>query len=96
MHPILFEIRGFPVYTYGVRHGGLPGANEPRNIDTLDNWVAISVTNLYDVYFDKPTFSWLQHFEPTARIGWSIYVYDLRQSTIPAGKRPLPAVPATP
>jgi hypothetical protein len=81
---------------YGVRNGGLPGANEPRNIDTLDNWVAISVTNLYDVYFDKPTFSWLQHFEPTARIGWSIYVYDLRQSTIPAGKRPLPAVPATP
>ena len=75
---------------YGVRNGGLPGADEPRNIDTLDNWVAVSVTNLYDVYFDRPTFSWLQRFRPAARIGWSIYVYDLRQQTIPAGKRPLP------
>ena len=81
---------------YGIRHGGLPGADEPREIDKLDNWVAISVTNLYDVYFDKPTFSWLQRFQPAARIGWSIYVYDLRQSTIPAGKRPLPVASASP
>jgi len=75
---------------YGIRTGGLPGAAEPREIDKIDNWVAVSVTNLYDVYFDEPTFSWLQRYEPTARVGWSIYLYDLRQSTIPAGKRPLP------
>lgn len=75
---------------YGIPHGGLPGSDEPGKIDTLDNWVAASVTNVYDVYFDRETFGWLRRFEPTAKIGWSIYLYDLRQSTIPAGKRPLP------
>ena len=75
---------------YGIPHGGLPGSDEPGKIDTLDNWVAASVTNVYDVYFDRETFGWLRRFEPAAKIGWSIYLYDLRQSTIPAGKRPLP------
>ena len=78
---------------YGIRHGGLPGANEPHEIDKLDNWVAASVTDVYDVYFDQPTFHWLQRYTPAARIGWSLYLYDLRQSTIPAGKRPLPPAP---
>lgn len=77
--------------TYGIRHGGLPGADEPAEIRKLDNWVVVSVTNLYDVYFDKPTFAWLQKFQPVAKVGWSLYVYDLRQQTIPAGQRPLPA-----
>lgn len=82
---------------YGIRHGGLPGANEPHEIDKLDNWVAASITDVYDVYFDQPTFNWLQRYTPAARIGWSLYLYDLRQSTLPAGKRPLPPAPnATP
>jgi hypothetical protein len=77
---------------YGIPHGGLPGANEREAIDKLDNWVAASVTNVYDVYFDRETFGWLRHYQPVAKIGWSLYLYDLRQSTLPAGKRPLPAI----
>lgn len=80
---------------YGIRHGGVPGAEEPAEIDKLDNWVVVSVTNLYDVYFDKPTFAWLRRFQPVAKVGWSLYVYDLRQRTIPAGQRPLPPPPVS-
>jgi 4-amino-4-deoxy-L-arabinose transferase-like glycosyltransferase len=66
---------------YGfAKHLGLPAVWEPSEIAKIDGWVAISVTDLYDVYYDKPTFSWLLKYEPTARVGYSFYVYDLRKS----------------
>lgn len=65
---------------YGIEAWSIPGAWEPDKTESLDCFVAISVTNLYDVYFDRPTFSWLRRHRPTGKIGYSIYLYDLRKT----------------
>jgi hypothetical protein len=40
--------------------------------------LAVSATSLVDLYVPKGTFAWLRQQRPTARVGYSIYVYDLR------------------
>jgi len=45
----------------------------------IDCVAAISVTTLYDLYVPRGSYAWLRRLEPTTRIGWSIYVYDLRK-----------------
>ena len=43
--------------------------------------VAISATNLQNVYFsDKRFYDWLKRYEPIYKIGYSIFIYDLDQS----------------
>jgi hypothetical protein len=43
--------------------------------------VAISATNLQNVYFsDKNFYDWLHKYEPVDKIGYSIFIYDLDQS----------------
>ena len=43
----------------------------------------MSATNLQSVYFaDKKTFSWLLPYEPVARIGYSIFVYDIQGDAV--------------
>lgn len=64
---------------YGIVPWAIPGAWDREKIESLDCFVAISVTQLYDVYFDRPTFAWLQLHKPTGHIGHSIYLYDLRK-----------------
>ena len=64
---------------YKINPGGLPGVYDPDQTERLDCFVAISVTNLYDVYFDKPTYVWLRNRKPDGRIGYSLYLYDLRK-----------------
>jgi 4-amino-4-deoxy-L-arabinose transferase-like glycosyltransferase len=40
--------------------------------------VAISATNLQNVYFsDKQFYDWLKKYEPVDKIGYSIFIYDL-------------------
>lgn len=40
--------------------------------------IAISVTNLQGVYFDsKAEYNWLKNSQPIAKIGYSIFLYDL-------------------
>ena len=68
---------------YKINPGGLPGVYEPGQIESLDCFVAISVTNLYDVYFEKPTYAWLRNRKPDGRIGYSLYLYDLRKKRTP-------------
>ena len=41
--------------------------------------LAVSATYLQGVYVPPARFAWLRQREPTARVGYSIYVYDLRQ-----------------
>jgi len=42
--------------------------------------LAISATNLQNVYFsDKHFYDWLKDYEPVAKIGYSIFIYDLDQ-----------------
>lgn len=40
--------------------------------------VAVSVTPLYGLYAPGDPYRWLRAYEPEARIGYSIYVYDFR------------------
>jgi hypothetical protein len=37
------------------------------------------VTNLYGLYVPHDAYRWLRERQPSAKIGWSIYVYDLRK-----------------
>ena len=48
--------------------------------------LAVSATTLQDMYVRKGTFAWLRQQKPTARVGYSIYVYDLRAQ---AGRGPI-------
>ena len=40
---------------------------------------AISVTPLYGLYVPEGDYAWLRERRPAARIGYSIYLYDLRK-----------------
>ena len=74
-----------PAY-YGIRYQYVPGGFWPLEPPPLDKVpataarkiLAISVYNLQDVktiYY--PLFGWLRHRQPIAKIGYSIFVYDL-------------------
>ena len=44
---------------------------------------AASVTPLYGLYVAHDRYRWLRELKPTAKIGYSIYVYDLRRRPAP-------------
>ena len=62
---------------YGVAHRDLPPVPTVEAAEALDCVAAISVTHLA-VNHDR--FGGLDGLEPDARIGYSIYVYDLRKT----------------
>jgi hypothetical protein len=69
---------------YGIKYDWLPSfvlynpePGKPSNI-MKNRYLAISVTNLQGVFFDdRETFKWLLKYQPVAKIGYSIFVYDL-------------------
>ncbi len=61
-------------YLPDVRY--LPGSDEPERIQALDGWVAISATALYD---KDRRYAWLQQRIPTVKVGYAIFLYDLRK-----------------
>jgi 4-amino-4-deoxy-L-arabinose transferase-like glycosyltransferase len=69
---------------YGINYDWLPShylynpePEKPYEIKP-DQLVAVSVTNLQGVYLDNINqYKWLLQYEPVAKIGYSIYVYDL-------------------
>jgi len=70
---------------YGINYDWLPSHYlynpEPEKRFSIlpDQLVAISVTNLQGVYLDsKEEYVWLRSYEPVAKIGYSIFVYDLQ------------------
>lgn len=70
---------------YGIKYDWLPSVylrnNEPQKQIALPlkGLIAISVTNLQGVHFeDNNLFSWLKNYEPIKKIGYSIYVYDIK------------------
>jgi hypothetical protein len=69
---------------YGINYDWLPShyLYNPTPEKTLDakknRFVAISATNLQGVYLEpKDMYAWLWQYEPVAKIGYSIFVYDL-------------------
>lgn len=74
---------GAPVY-YGIHYQYLPtGWSYPESshinsTEPAKELLAVSATNLQGTYFAVPEmFGWLKNKKPVARIGFSIYVYDV-------------------
>ncbi len=51
-----------------------------RGVQPECSLAAVSVTPLEGVYVDPQWFAWLRDVPPTARIGYSIYVWDVRDA----------------
>lgn len=64
---------------YGVNAAGVPRA-DPSEIAQVDCVLAISVTLLKGLYVDPGSYVWLHDKTPVAKVGWSIWVYDLRKT----------------
>ena len=54
----------------------LPTIAEPEKIAALDGWAAISATALFS---EDRAYDWLRQRTPTTKIGYAIFVYDLRK-----------------
>ena len=66
-----------PPEAVGIRNFKLlPAGDRPRG------WVAISLTRLQGIYPGDKDFQWLRQHEPHARIGRSIYLYDLSGTVV--------------
>ena len=69
---------------YGIEYDWLPSYvlenPNPKGAFTFPEkgLLAVSATNLQGVYFrDHDIYKWLERYKPAARIGYSIFVYDL-------------------
>jgi hypothetical protein len=79
-------------HNYGIRYEWMPSYYLPN--DYLNDKgqitpfripdsgiVAISATNLQNLYFtDKTFYDWLKRYDPVEKIGYSIFIYDLDRS----------------
>lgn len=74
---------------YGINYDWLPSHHlynpEPgKELQPLpkEQLIAISATNLQGIYLDDiNTFQWLKQYKPVAKIGYSIFLYDLSRSS---------------
>jgi tetratricopeptide (TPR) repeat protein len=73
-----------PCY-YGIKFIFLPGSPsncgespEPRST----HFIAVSATNLQSVYLPVDSYGWLKRYKPMAQIGYSIFVYDIRNDAV--------------
>jgi len=63
----------------GIRDLYLPRTREYEQRNALDCWGAVSVTLREGLYVGPEAFAWLRERKPVDRIGYSIYIYDLRK-----------------
>jgi hypothetical protein len=81
-----------PFRYYGIGEQELPGTGDSEERTKLDCVAAVSVTELMGVYSDPQKYAWLRARQPDARIGYSIYIYDLRKK--PAASMPWRGFPS--
>lgn len=67
-----------PAY-YGLDPEYLPKTHDRDERERTDCYGAVSVTLLHDLYLAPGSYAWLRERTPIARVGGSIYVYDLRR-----------------
>uniref|UniRef100_Q02D94 Glycosyl transferase, family 39 n=1 Tax=Solibacter usitatus (strain Ellin6076) TaxID=234267 RepID=Q02D94_SOLUE len=65
---------------YGVDEVGYPGALDQQGWYDVDEYCVASVTPLHGVYVPLADLAQLRLRQPIAKIGWSMYVYDLRKN----------------
>ncbi|HWP58720.1 MAG TPA: glycosyltransferase family 39 protein [Candidatus Acidoferrales bacterium] len=73
-----------PCY-YGSRWIALPGSEancSGQAATATSDYIAISATHLQSVYLPFRSYEWLKRYEPMARIGYSIFVYDIRGDAV--------------
>ena len=63
---------------YGLPYDTLAHERAEAEAMSRDCVLAVSATLLEGVYLPDDSFAWLRERKPTARVGYSIYVYDLR------------------
>ncbi len=68
---------------YNVPYEFVPPTSDAKARAELDCIVAVSATPLFGLYMEPSYFTWLRERKPTARIGYSIYLYDFRRTTSP-------------
>lgn len=64
---------------YNIPFTGMPLDGDPQAWQQVDCVAAVSVTPLYGLYVPPERYAYLRRLEPMARIGYSIYLYDLRK-----------------
>jgi hypothetical protein len=70
---------------YGIDDMGYPEPMDEKGWDAIDEYCVANVTSLEGVYVPLNSLAPLRMREPVAKIGWSMYVYDLRkQKAAPA------------
>ena len=74
----------------GVRGPSLPATWETGRRASIDCIGAISTNILYDAFSNPAQHAWLRALRPEARIGYSIYIYDLRRKAGPEDRRRMP------
>ncbi len=66
---------------YGLKELGFPPPLDQRAWEEIDDYAVASVTPLEGVYVPLNLLAPLRVREPIAKIGWSMYVYDLRNGS---------------
>ncbi|HMC59208.1 MAG TPA: hypothetical protein VKJ01_08460, partial [Candidatus Solibacter sp.] len=64
---------------YGVDELGFPGPRDQQGWNDIDEYCVASVTPLLGNYVPLEDLAQLRLREPIAKVGWSMYVYDLRK-----------------
>jgi 4-amino-4-deoxy-L-arabinose transferase-like glycosyltransferase len=67
---------------YKFEYMDLPKTGQTQARAEADCVGAISATALQDVYIGSGSYSWLRERKPMAKIGYSIYLYDLRKPVL--------------
>ncbi len=64
---------------YGIRGHGLPSSDKVNPGSRFDCVAAVSASMLMGMWSNTAeTFAWLRELEPVEKVGYSIYIYDLR------------------
>jgi len=71
---------------YGIDEMGFPEPMDQKGWDEIDEYCVANVTPLVGVYVPLNSLARLRMREPVAKIGWSMYMYDLRKPKAAAAR----------
>ncbi len=78
----LAQFGNTPARYFGMAERPAPTREQWLAGEASDCLIAVSATYLFGLYVGEERFRWLRQIKPSAVIGYSIYVYDLRNRPI--------------
>jgi 4-amino-4-deoxy-L-arabinose transferase-like glycosyltransferase len=75
---------------YGIQAEAIPPTWDSNGRANVDCIAAVSATVLRDVYVEAGRYKWLRELRPLDKVGYSIYIYDLRKNRTPLYSQPAP------